>query len=276
MNTYISVHFNTSAEKADMIAAILLDAGFEGVEVKENETVASIKKELLDETWLKELMESQGVAYSSEIIEQQNWNAAWESSFEPVVVGNFAAIRASFHQPDINVLHDIIITPKMSFGTGHHATTHLMIEQMASLDLTGKQVIDFGTGTAVLAILAEKLGASHILATDNDEWSISNSIENIAANNCKNIQPLLAHGFPEGKQADIILANINLNVIIESLSAIKDALGPRGQALFSGLLYTDKDIISRQLADHGFSIDNLQERNGWICLLTSATDYPQD
>ena len=120
--------------------------------------------------------------YKYSIIEDKNWNEEWESQLQPVTINNFAGIRASFHEPLKNVEHEIIITPKMSFGTGHHATTFLMVEQMEKINFKNKTVLDFGTGTGILAILAEKLGAASVLAIDYDEWSINNALENIEAN----------------------------------------------------------------------------------------------
>ena len=122
--------------------------------------------------------------FKETLIPEANWNQVWESNFDPVIVDDFVAIRADFHEPVKGVSLEIIITPKMSFGTGHHATTYMMIEQMRELDFTGKSVFDFGTGTGVLAILAEKLGANKVIAVDNDEWSIENAEENFEKNNC--------------------------------------------------------------------------------------------
>ena len=270
MDHYISVSFKTSDEKTAMLEALLMDMGFEGVEEKENETIASVPANAFNEDELKAVFQQFDVKYTLEKVEPQNWNAQWEHSFEPVLVGDFAAIRASFHAPVKNVQHEIIITPKMSFGTGHHATTFLMMQEMQSLDFNGKSVIDFGTGTAVLAILAEKLGAAKILAIDNDEWSISNAKENIAANGCRKIELVMAGAMAAEFSADIILANINLNVIIANLDAIKQACCKGSQILLSGLLLQDKESISDVLKAKGFSISKLVEKNNWICIRVSV------
>src|SRR5205085_7037613 len=137
----------------------------------------------------------------------------WEKNFERVIIDDFVAIRAPFHKPIQKVTHEIVITPKMSFGTGHHATTFMMIQQMQDVDFKNKKVLDFGTGTGILAILAEKLGATKITAIDNDEWSISNANENIKTNNCRNIQLLLSDSPMLSQKFDVILANINKSVI---------------------------------------------------------------
>ena len=270
MNSYISVQFKTSPEQSDILVALLLAEGYEAAEEREDGTSVCIGEDKFDDALLNGLMKQYDVSYTTTNIAQQNWNAQWESSFEPVQVDDFAIIRASFHEPVSTVTHDIIITPKMSFGTGHHATTYLMIGFMQDLDFTDKSVIDFGTGTGVLAILAEKLGAGNILGIDNDEWSINNSEENIAANGCSNIQLELADQMLHHTKANIILANINLNVIIANLTRIHEACHPGALVLFSGLMTNDEDKISEELRSKNFEILELRHRNGWIALLTRA------
>ncbi|MFT3980884.1 MAG: 50S ribosomal protein L11 methyltransferase [Ferruginibacter sp.] len=268
---YVSVHFKADEQKAAMITAFLLDAGYEGVEESNDGYIVSVKEDDFNREDLDAVMKLNDTAYTLQTVAQQNWNAAWESSFDPVLVDSFAVIRASFHAPVAGVQHDIIITPKMSFGTGHHATTYLMIEQMQHIDFSGKTVIDFGTGTGVLAILAEKLGAASVVATDNDEWSIHNSEENIAANACTHIRLLLADNWPEELEpANIILANINLNVILANLQAIRDAALPGAIVLFSGLMTGDEAQISTALEATGFHIIKILHNNGWICLYTTC------
>ncbi|MEX0636460.1 MAG: 50S ribosomal protein L11 methyltransferase, partial [Ferruginibacter sp.] len=167
------------------------------------------------------------------------------------------------------VTHDLIITPKMSFGTGHHATTYLMIEAMQELDFTQKSVIDFGTGTGVLAILAEKMGATKLLAIDHDYWSINNATENIVSNNCQHIHLQLAEAMMAPFKADIILANINLNVIISNLPLIYEASKADTIILFSGLLLSDEWLISKKILEAGFNIQKIRHRNNWICIAAS-------
>src|SRR6187399_2793810 len=182
---YLQFEFRISnAVENEILIALLSNAGFESFVEEEKMLKAFIKETEFNESSLTGIQEIIPCTYSSTVITPQNWNAKWESSFEPIIVKDFAAIRAGFHNSIKNVKHEIIITPKMSFGTGHHATTYMMIEQMEGLDLMNKAVVDFGTGTGVLAILAEKMGASTIDAIDNDDWSIENAAENIAANGC--------------------------------------------------------------------------------------------
>ncbi len=269
MNQYITVSFKADEEITSIITAVLMDSGFEGIEERENETIASIPSQLFNAEEVKEIFQKYAVSFSLNIIEQQNWNAEWEHSFEPVIINDFATIRASFHQPVIGVEHDIIITPKMSFGTGHHATTYLMLQQMKELDFKYKNVIDFGTGTGVLAILAEKLGAQNIFAIDNDEWSIDNAKENIEANNCSKIKLVLANEMINSKKVDIVLANINLNVIVKNIEKIKRACLPETYVLLSGLLVQDIEQISELLTVSGFDIKKIIDKNNWIVVLAT-------
>ncbi len=243
--------------------------GFDAFEEKENELLAFMEKQNFNQDEISALLENLSITgYSIFEIEDKNWNQQWEHSFEPVVIGNLVAIRAGFHQPINNVAHQVIITPKMSFGTGHHATTYLMVQQMEALDFNSKTVIDFGTGTGVLAILAEKLGAKKIVAIDNDEWSITNTLENIKSNKCRQIAVIKAESFKTEAKADIILANINLNVITANLSKIETACYPGTLILFSGLLVSDKENILQHLSLYNLEVKHISERNGWICLLT--------
>ena len=205
--------------------------------------------------------------YSITTVEEQNWNAVWESNFEPVVVEDFCAIRAEFHEPITNVSYEIVITPKMSFGTGHHATTYMMMQQMKDMDFTGKHVFDFGTGTGILAILAEKLGSEKIQAIDVDNWSIENAWENINRNGCSKINVELSSQLPAQK-FDIILANINRNVILQYLPGLKEILNnEQGELLLSGLLVSDKEDIMKACMNQGLKLIKELERNNWISLL---------
>ena len=266
MEEYILVHFKAAAQTTAILEAFLMDMDFEGIEEKEEETVASIPKSLFNEIATDAIFKQFEVAYVLEVVKQQNWNAQWESSFEPVVVDNFVSIRASFHPPVINVAHEIIITPKMSFGTGHHATTFLVMKEMSSIDFNEKTVIDFGTGTGVLAILAEKLGAKSILGIDNDEWSMTNALENVASNNCHNIRLVKAGGMLAEEKADVILANINLNVIIANMALIRETCLPGAILILSGLMSSDEEQIRQILALHQFEISNLVTKNNWIAI----------
>jgi ribosomal protein L11 methyltransferase len=235
-------------QRKEIAVARILDAGFSTIEetdeglkvyLGETEDSGSFRK-LLSELELKN--------YTESLIAETNWNDLWESNFEPVVVTDFCAIPADFHAAIKYVQHEIIITPKMSFGTGHHATTYMMIEQMKTIDCKEKIVFDFGTGTGVLAILAEKLGAASVQAIDNDNWSIENAAENISRNNSAKIILYNSEKIPLDVLFDIILANINSNVILENLSHLYNQLKPGGTLLLSGLLVEDEaDILAAGL-----------------------------
>jgi ribosomal protein L11 methyltransferase len=207
----------TDSRQKEMLVAQLSVVGANGFEEEKNLLKAFIAPENYNEWEAKQIIEQTGLTYSISIIEERNWNAEWEADFKPVLVGDFCGIRAAFHKASDSVKHDIIITPKMSFGTGHHATTHMMVKAMEGLDFSNKTVFDFGTGTGVLAILAEKAGAKAITAIDNDEWSINNAIENFNSNSCHKI--LLSNNKEITGEGvfDIILANINRNIILQNL-----------------------------------------------------------
>ena len=262
----VEVH-NTDNEKNELLVALLSNTGFESFEETDTTLKAFIKEDEFDQVDLDEIITPLNLNYTSSVIPHQNWNAQWESSFEPIIVGDFVSIRAAFHQPVTNVQHEIIITPKMSFGTGHHATTYMMIEQMEGLDFTNKTVVDFGTGTAVLAILAEKMGATSVDAIDNDDWSIENAVENAGANNCSSINLIKAETIEPGNNYDIILANINLNVILANLAAIK-AVSKNGTIiLLSGFIKADEPVMLNALTTSGILQLKTIQKGEWISIL---------
>jgi len=273
MNNYIQISFtDCPPETVDILVAELSEAGFEGFEEKEHSLLAYIKEEALNVELLNRLKDAYQINWSAEIIPPTNWNSVWESSFTPVIVDDFCAIRAEFHLPVNKVEQEIIITPKQSFGTGHHATTYMMIQQMRLIDFRSKEVFDFGTGTGVLAILAEKLGAGKILAIDNDDWSIENASENLDRNNCTRIQLEKAQEVPEGQKFDIILANINKNVILSNLQSLYAALASGGILLLSGLLPADKEEIVSTADLLHLDLEQFSQKEYWISLKFSKLD----
>lgn len=262
----ITIPVNDDDIREEIIAR-LSAIDFDAFEEKETELIAFINEEKFNSILLENIFAEYDVCYTKAIIEEQNWNALWESSFEPVVADDFCAIRAEFHPPFFDIKHEIIITPKMSFGTGHHATTYLMIHEMSLINFAEKQVADFGTGTGVLAILAEKLGSASVWAIDNDEWSIENSKENIERNGCKKIKIEKAGGFYSKEKFDIILANINKNIIIQNAETLVEGLKPEGKLLLSGLLRGDKKDIVSAFEQKGLQYISTCERDNWICIL---------
>lgn len=250
-----------------MLVAELADIGFYAFEQNDDELAAYILQKDFDEAAFKKMLPG-NAAYKIATIKEKNWNEEWESNFYPVIVEGFVGVRASFHDSIKNVKHEIIITPKMSFGTGHHATTHLMMESMQRLGFSGKTVLDFGTGTGILAILAEKSGASAVIAIDNDEWSISNARENITANECTSIVVQQRDNIKGLSGVDIITANINFNVLAENAADLVKALRDNASfLLISGILENDEEAIERRFQDCGLLKKETNLKSGWISIL---------
>lgn len=269
---FIQLDFaDTTSEQDDLLIAMLSDMGYNGFEETDNGLRTFIAKDKFRQDDLDPVLQMLQVHFSISEIKEQNWNEQWESSFEPIIVKDFVAIRAGFHKPVDHVKFEIIITPKMSFGTGHHETTYMMLERMELIDFTAKSVIDFGTGTGILAILAEKMGALKITAIDNDDWSINNAKENFNSNLCENISLLKAETIPADVKADIILANINLNIITANLPAVMNAANPGAVILFSGIMVHDKPLIIQELEENGIHILEIFQKNNWLALLTKAS-----
>ena len=265
---YIQLHFeNLGSNEQEILIAQLADTGFEGFEQGPDYLNASIAEKHYDNETIVKLFEKSDYRFTKEVIPQQNWNDQWEKSFEPVLINDFCAIRAEFHPPVTSVKYEIIITPKMSFGTGHHATTFQVIQLMKKINFTGRKVLDFGTGTGVLAILAEKLGAREILAVDNDDWSVNNAMENIERNHCSIINMRKTGGeFPHGN-FDIILANINKHVILQNLPLITKHLLQNGVLILSGLLKDDEEEIRKAAAQEQLILKDFLEKSGWLAFL---------
>lgn len=199
----------------------------------------------------------------------RNWNKEWESSFEPIQVEDFCSIRASWHQPNSTTHHEIIIDPEMAFGTGHHETTFMMIQQMRHIDFKGKKVLDLGSGTAILSILVDKLGADDILAIDYDPQATRCAQKCLLQNNSNNVrcQTATISDLSIDIQYDIILANINRKVLLNSGKDIKERLVAGGNLLLSGILIVDKDIVIDYYQKVGFHLIRETSKGDWICLL---------
>ena len=215
MNNFIKIEFEyLSNEQKEILIALLSEMSYEGFEEEGDVLRAYVSSASYNEYDLKNLLHTQQLSFSITVLENKNWNQFWESNFHPVTIDHpvtnkpWVGIRAEFHDPLSNVEHEIIITPRMSFGTGHHATTFLMIQMMGELDFKEKSVLDFGTGTGILSILAERLGAKRIAAMDNDFQSIKNATENFISNDCKKIEITQASSAKGNSQYDIIISNI--------------------------------------------------------------------
>ncbi len=268
---YIQMRFaEPDVEKREILMAGLAEAGFESFEEEPESLVAYIPEAYYTEDLLAEVAEIFKGAPEVQAIAPQNWNADWEAGFEPVRVDGFCTIRAGFHAADTSVPYEIIITPKMSFGTGHHATTRLMIQQMKGTDFSGKDVLDFGTGTGVLAILAQKLGAANILAIDTDEWSYENTLENIAANEAAGIE--VRRGSleqAEGRQFNVVLANINRHILLEYMHRMRAVLRDDGVLMMSGILDQDEQIVVQEAKKAGFENLSVVAEDKWLCIVAS-------
>ena len=206
------------------------------------------------------------ITYKFETIAQTNWNAEWEKNFNPIVVDNQCAIRAPFHEP-FNVKYDIVIEPKMSFGTGHHETTHMMIQHILASDFTNKSVLDMGCGTGVLAILAEKKGARFLEAIDIDNWCYLNSLENVSRNDCHHINVFEGDAsILKGKQFDVIIANINRNILLNDLSTYVTCLNENGSLFLSGFYDSDCELIESTCDALNLKFEHKLKRNNWVAL----------
>lgn len=259
------VFLNITAATSELLIAGLADKA-DGFEEGDHLLKAFFSKTIITPEELDAITGPLHVDYKTAELESQNWNALWESNFEPVVVDGFVAVRASFHQPFKDVEQEIVINPKMSFGTGHHATTWLMMQQMRNISFSSKRVFDFGTGTGILAILARKQGAAAVLATDIDAWSIENARENFDINDCSGIRLQQSGTARQQEVFDVILANINKNVLMETLPQLKEQLAPGGVLLLSGLLLADEADIVDRAVECALIPDGRFLKDNWLCL----------
>lgn len=266
MNHTVVFIANKDVALNEILIAELSETGFEGFEETDDGLQAFIQEDIFDSSVLQVIADKYEVDFTTSVIAEQNWNEVWESNFEPMQVADFVGVRANFHQPIQGVTHEIIITPKMSFGTGHHATTYMMMELMKDIDFTHTTVFDFGTGTGILAILAEKLGSQNILAIDYDDWCINNATENLAANNCSFITIAKADTAELNQKFDIVIANINKNIILDNMVYLADDIALGGQILLSGLLQEDEAEILIAAKNYGWHHNKTIVRGMWIAL----------
>lgn len=258
----------TDAEQGEILTAYLADYPFESFAQEKGQLKAYIPQERLADCKeeIDELLAEEGVEGTRYVsIETQNWNALWESNFEPVDVDGRIYIRAPFHASPANDAMEVVIMPKMSFGTGHHATTHLMSAAITELAVEGKEGLDMGSGTGVLAIIAAMRGAAHLDAVDIDEWADENCRENILTNGVADrITPILGDASAiEGRHYDFILANINRNILLADMPRYYAALNAGGTLLMSGILECDIPAIVERAEGLGMRFVGSKLRNGW-------------
>ena len=267
---YIEYDFTVSPTEmgAEILMAELAEVGFDSFE----DTPTGIKAYIPKDSWNEQILQDIyllsnpefTISYQITEIEQVNWNEEWEKNFSPIVVEDLCTVRANFH-PVPNTRYDIVITPKMSFGTGHHETTYMMLQQLLPLSLEGAKVLDMGCGTGILAIMAALRGAHDITAIDIDPWCVENATENVQQNNCSFITikegdvSLIA-----GEQYNLILANINRNILLSDIPAYTQALFPEGLLLVSGFYEEDLPAIKEKCQEVGLTYLSHIERNRWV------------
>ena len=269
---YIGYHFAVEPKDpgVEILIAELGETAFESFIETENGVSAYVQKELWNENILDEVQIINSkhfkVDYTFEEIEQVNWNEEWEKNFEPIEVDNTCYVRAPFHEKR-DVAYDIVIEPKMSFGTGHHETTFMMIQHLLETDISGKSTLDMGCGTAILAILAEMKGAKPVDAIDIDNWCYLNSIENAERNNCKHISVYEGDAaLLKNKKYDVIIANINRNILLNDMQQYVESLNKDGILLLSGFYEEDIPFIDSSCTEKGLRFIKKHQKNNWVAL----------
>lgn len=267
---YKIVKFPNTNGTTEILIAVLNEINFDSYEENENELVAYIKEEDLNLSDLESVLGSmeilEGLEYEISDLENKNWNEEWENSFQPITIDGECTIRASFHK-EFDTKYVVEIEPKMAFGTGHHATTEMMISFMLKIDFEAKDVLDFGCGTGILSVLAEKMGAKYIFANDVEEPAYENVEVNTALNNCTKISNNLGDiSIVPEEQYDIILANVNTHQLSENLHLLKVKMKPNGLIILSGILIEQVDIILKITADLGMKLIETKEKDKWTAL----------
>ena len=271
-NIYLGYHFTVEPKElgSEILIAELGEKPFESFVESDFGIIAYIQKDLWSEDVLEDIYILNSpeftISYRIEEIDQVNWNEEWEKNFEPIDVDGNCHVRAPFHTKT-DAEYDIIIEPKMSFGTGHHETTHMMIQHLLAMDVTGLKTLDMGCGTAILAILAEMKGAKPIDAIDIDNWCYLNSIENAERNNCSQITVYEGDAaLLVDKKYDLIIANINRNILLADMKAYTNCLASGGTIIFSGFYTEDIRFINASCEENGLKFVNQLERNNWVSL----------
>lgn len=277
---YIEVNFTIEPYEefiSDVLCSELGEIGFDSFVPNENGIDAFILSKLFDESKLRDLLSDfsfeVSIDYNITEIESKNWNEEWEKHyFEPIVIGNDCVIHSSFHKDVPKAKYDIVIDPKMAFGTGHHETTSLVIAELLKMELEGKSLLDMGCGTAVLAILAAMRGAKDIVAIDIDTWCTDNSIENIAVNKIEGIDVQLGGAeLLTGLHFDIVLANINRNILLADMEHYSACLTSGGELLMSGFYVEDIPLIEAEANRNGLKLVDYKEKNNWAVVKTIKT-----
>ena len=258
----------TSDIQHDMLTTMLADLGFDSFMDDDMTLKAYCSSEHRDDVAVEELLQMEAFKglklLGVEEMPDKDWNELWEASYQPVVVNERCRVRAPFHQPDPSFEFDLVIEPKMSFGTANHETTAQIIALMLETDFKGKEVLDMGSGTAVLAILAKKLGAAKTVAIDNDEWAYRNAFTNVALNGIDDIEIVLGDALSIKGEYDIVLANINRNILLRDMHHYVDAMRPQAHIFFSGFYTEDLDSIKDEAVRNGLRYVRHLARNNWV------------
>jgi len=269
---YLAFHFLIEPDNQEVLLGMLSMLPFESFEERPGRLVAYLPASLFGRSLdveLNRVKEKVHFEFFVEYIKAQNWNEIWESNFHPIQVGNFCGIRAEFH-PSFGdtVRFELCIQPRMAFGTGHHETTYMMIALMEQLPIPGARVLDFGTGTGILAILAVKLGASAVDALEIDPIACENARENCLTNKTE-IVDVIEGGLDlvSERHYDIVLANINRYVLLESFAPLYEMLSPTGLLMISGILATDREIVEEALRIVGFALESLRLEGQWVAMV---------
>ena len=265
----VTVEFERTHPWRDVLISQLDQIGYESFAETKTALLSYIPENAFDQDKLSYIEEIDDVvSVTTKIIEDQNWNAKWEENFDPVLVEDKLVIKAPFHKEEFQVKMEVIIQPQMSFGTGHHQTTWLISRFLFDQDLKGKKVLDMGTGTGVLSVIAEKKGAEFIYAPDIDEWSFNNAKENVILNECSKIQVALGGAeLLKNKSFDFVIANINKNVLVEQFSVYSDCMPEGGKMVISGFFTTDTEDLTNEAQKHGFIFEQTISKEGWAMMV---------
>jgi ribosomal protein L11 methyltransferase len=262
---------SASAEITDILMAELGEIGFDIFEDLDSGLAAYCPADVYDASHVQEIIDRYRFLGSIDVtyhdIEKENWNAVWETNYDPICISDHVYIRASFHEPVGEFPIEIVINPKMSFGTGHHETTSLLVSALLTLDLSNKSVLDAGTGTGILALLASKLGASYARGFDIDAWSVENAIENAGLNDCQNVT--FAQGTIRDEDAttyDVLIANINRNILLDEMEEYSKRIVPGGYLFLSGFYASDVPLLQEAAARLGIALHGQTEKGPWTCL----------
>ena len=270
----ISVTLRNTGKLSDLstLIAMLGSIGFDGFQEDDDQLTAFAVPDRFDKVDLNNVLGQEAFREIElvriDLLPDQNWNSIWESSYQPVKIGGRCGVRAPFHPPFDEIEFDLVIEPRMSFGTAHHETTSMMIRLLLETNLKGKSLLDMGCGTAILAILASKLGAEPVIGIDNDDWAVSNAVDNIHLNNTPQIEILKGDAaLLKNKFVDVFLANINRNILLNDMERYNDSINPQGKLIISGFYESDLSVLQKCATQLGLLYDRHIIDNQWVAAI---------